>query len=391
MAVLFLTIIYVTFISLGLPDSIIGATWPLAHDYFGVNINMVGYLSVFSAIGTIISGIISGKVLKRYGTGMVTFMSTILTAISMLLMYFSSNYFIVLLLTIPLGLGAGAIDAGLNSYVANNYKASHMNWLHCCWGIGVTISPLLASYFIKNYNEWKPCFLIIAIIQFLISFILLLSLKMWKKETIEVETNNTKTKVINIKGVKTAVSSFYAYCALESILGPWGPSYLVKIRGMTENLAAIASACFFFAIAIGRMVAGFIANRISGKVMIRIGQILILIGTLLIVIPSINFMYLVGFFLVGFGCAPIYPMLMHATPKRFRGFSQTVIGYQIVGAYLAFATTSPIISITTKFMNLKLVPYFLFIFLILLLIFTEYANRNVDGKTYEKERSQENI
>jgi fucose permease len=293
MTTFLLIIIYLAFISLGLPDSLLGAAWPVMQSDIGAPLETGGILFMTISAGTIISSLISGKVLKKFGTGKVTFVSVLMTATALLGFYFAPSVAWLIVCAIPLGLGAGAVDAGLNDYVATNYKAHHMSWLHCFWGVGATLGPIIMAQHILEGNTWRNGYLIIAGIQFALVIILLLTLPLWKKvknnsnislneetESKNEDEEDNAVKPLQVKGVKLALVSFLFYCSAEAAMNLWGASFLVTIKGISPATAAGWVSFYFAGITIGRLITGFITFRTTNRTLIRAGQIIALTGPL---------------------------------------------------------------------------------------------------------------
>lgn len=343
MTTFLLVIIYLAFISLGLPDSLLGVAWPVMQSDYGAPLETAGILFMTIAGGTIISSLASGMVLKRFGTGNVTLVSCLLTAGALLGFHFAPSLVWLIVCAIPLGLGAGSVDAGLNDYVATQYKAHHMSWLHCFWGVGATFGPIIMAQFISEQNSWRNGYLAISGIQFTLTVILLFTLPLWnrvKKKsniTINEEQEDSKgvfynedakhVKPLQIKGVKLALISFLFYCGVESTVGLWGSSFLVNVKGLPVSVAAQWVSLYYAGITMGRFITGFITFKMSNRTLIRMGQIIALAGATLLFLPLPSTFSLVGFIMVGLGLAPIFPCMLHETPTRFgKKHSQTIMG-----------------------------------------------------------------
>lgn len=343
MTTFLLIIIYLAFISLGLPDSLLGAAWPVMQSDFGAPIEAAGYLFMTIAGGTILSSLVSGKVLKRFGTGKVTFVSVLMTACALLGFYFAPSIIWLFLCAIPLGMGAGAVDSGLNDYVATHYKAHHMSWLHCFWGVGATLGPVIMAQYISNQN-WGKGYLTISVLQFILVVILLFTLPLWNKvnshitinkepeepKGVSFKENVEKVRPLQMNGVKLALASFFFYCAVEATVGLWGSSFLVNVKGLTAATAAEWVSFYYAGITIGRLITGFVTFKMSNQMLIRMGQIIALTGAILLVLPLPSFFSVAGFIVVGLGLAPIFPCMLHETPARFgKKHSQAIMGYQM--------------------------------------------------------------
>lgn len=393
MAVFFLIIIYLAFISLGLPDSLLGAAWPVMHMDYGESLETAGLLYMVIAGGTIVSSLISGMLIKRLGTGNVTFISCILTASALLGFTFSPSMIWLVICSIPLGLGAGAVDSALNNYVAAHYKAYHMSWLHCFWGVGATAGPIIMSQFITGQGSWRNGYLTVAIIQFVLVIILLFTLPLWNRfSKNKLETNNDvvlpeqsrkQVKPLQIKGVKLTLIAFLFYCGVEITMGLWGSSFLVNIKGLTPGDAALWGSLFYAGITVGRLITGFITMKVSNKILIRSGQIMTVSGALLLILPLPIGFSLIGFMIVGLGLAPIYPCMLHETPARFgKENSQTLMGYQMAVAYSGTTFLPPILGWVASYFSMAIFPLFILVYAITMLLCSERVNLLTQMRVY---------
>jgi len=298
---------------------------------------------------------------------------------------FSHSFLFLCLFAIPLGLGGGSVDAALNNYVALHYKARHMSWLHCFWGVGATIGPVIMSTFLINKNSWNSGYRAISIIQFSLVLILFISLALWKNNnSAENKTGNDSVKfnkLFGITGVKEVLFAFFCYCSIEMVTGLWGASYLVITKGISPEIAAQWIALYFFGITIGRFLSGFITIKFNNRQMVRMGQAVIGCGIIVLILPFGNSTLLPGLFLIGLGCAPIYPSLIHETPKNFgREYSQAIIGLQMASAYIGTTFMPPIFGQLASFIDFRIFPLFIGIILIAKIILTETLNRKIDKK-----------
>ena len=375
MAHLLLLLIYLTFISLGLPDALLGSAWPNMHVDLNVPVSYAGFITAIITIGTIVSSLFSAKLNKRLGIGVV-FISVFLTAIALFGFFLSTKFYMLCLFAIPYGLGAGGIDSTLNNYVATHYKAKHMSWLHSMWGIGFTVGPYAMGFALTNNQPWNNGYLYISIIQFTIFLILILSSPLWKKQTEnleEVETTTTKTTsfkdIFKIKGVIILLISFFCYCALEQTTALWATTYLVSETNIDADTGAYFASLFCIGITLGRIINGFIAMKLKDKQMIRMGIFIILVGIILIVCNFHKISTFGGFILIGLGCAPIYPSIIHSIPKYFGvEVSGSLIGISMAGAYCGVLLMPPLFGLITQFISVSILPYYLLIFLIILFI-----------------------
>ena len=375
MAHLLLLLIYLTFISLGLPDALLGSAWPNMHVDLNVPVSYAGFITAIITIGTIVSSLFSAKLNKRLGIGVV-FISVFLTAIALFGFFLSTKFYMLCLFAIPYGLGAGGIDSTLNNYVATHYKAKHMSWLHSMWGIGFTVGPYAMGFALTNNQPWNNGYLYISIIQFTIFLILILSSPLWKKQTEnleEVETTTTKTTsfkdIFKIKGVIILLISFFCYCALEQTTALWATTFLVSETNIDADTGAYFASLFCIGITLGRIINGFIAMKLKDKQMIRMGIFIILVGIILIVCNFHEISTFSGFILIGLGCAPIYPSIIHSIPKYFGvEVSGSLIGISMAGAYCGVLLMPPLFGLITQFISVSILPYYLLIFLIILFI-----------------------
>lgn len=379
---LLLAIIYLSFISLGLPDSLLGSAWPIMYEEFGVSISYAGIISMIISAGTIISSLFSDKLTCKIGTGLITAISVMITAVA-LFGFSISKYFIILcLFAIPYGLGAGAVDAAINNYVALHYSSKHMSWLHCFWGVGASISPYIMGFAIGKGYGWKMGYGIVSTIQIFLTIILFISLPVWKKNNFKiVEGENCEVSLgildaIRLKGVKPILFAFFCYCAFESTVGLWASSYLVEFKEINTQIAAMFASLYYIGITIGRFISGFLSEKFGDKKMIRLGASIILLGLVLIIFPTkIDFISLVGFIIVGLGCAPIYPAIIHSTPNNFgKENSHTIVGIEMAFAYTGSTFMPPFFGLITKIFNISIFPFYILVFLIIMFLTTEVVN-----------------
>ncbi|MGO4109219.1 MFS transporter [Paenibacillus sp. YAF4_2] len=389
MATFFLIIIYLAFISLGLPDSLLGSAWPVMRPELDAPLGAAGVLYMTIAAGTIVSSLASGTILRRFGTGRVTLVSCIMTAGALLGYSTSPSLAWLLVCAIPLGLGAGAVDAGLNNYVAAHYKAHHMSWLHCFWGVGATLGPVIMAQFISN-NAWRYGYLTVAAIQCVLVIILFFTLPLWERvakihkanatsdhmEIIDVlPDEDSSTPPLKIKGVKLALVSFLLYCGIEATIGLWGASYLVNMKDVSASTAAQWVSLYYAGITAGRFITGFITFKVSNRNLIRGGQLIALIGALLLFLPLPDGFSFAGFMIVGLGLAPIYPCMLHETPVRFgKQHSQTIMGYQMAVAYTGSTLMPPLLGLLASSITIGILPMYLVICAAALLLFSERLN-----------------
>jgi len=373
---LLLVIIYLAFISLGLPDSMLGAAWPSMYDGLGVPVSYVGAISMIIALGTILSSLGSDRLAHRLGTGKIVLISVATTAIALFGFSISNTFLELCLWALPYGLGAGSVDAALNNYVAINYKSRHMSWLHCMWGVGATVGPYIMGHYLIQGRSWSAGYQSIGVIQIALTAILLFSLPLWKKQKDKNESAPQQDKkrlslkeVVSIIGVKEVMLCFFLYCALEQTTGLWASSYLTMYKGIAPELAASYAGLFFIGITIGRAISGFMTFRLSDAKMIRLGSGIILLGIICMLLPLSQSISLVGLILIGLGCAPIYPCIIHSTPALFgESRSQAVIGVQMASAYIGTCLMPPLFGVLAKTLRISLLPVYL-LFCLLFMVF----------------------
>ena len=383
MASFLLAIIYLAFISLGLPDSLLGSGWPAMHTEIGAQLSYAGIISMIIAGGTIVSSLLSDKLTIKLGAGKVTAISTLLTAVALLGFSLSDSFILLCILSVPYGLGAGAIDAALNNYVALHYNSRHMSWLHCFWGVGASISPYIMSFALSNQLGWRQGYSIVSYIQLGITAILFFSLPLWKKRSNDKNDDNYEaplklTEAFKIKGVWMVLLSFLGYCGYETTCGLWASSYLNEYRGVDPETAAGFASFFYLGITFGRFLCGFIADRIGDKNMIRLGSLGMCLGILLILLPLQNEFALAGLLLTGFGAAPVYPSIIHATPDNFgKENSHAIIGIQMAAAYTGSTLMPPLFGFLGEHITMGIYPFYLLFFALLCFIMAELLNKKV--------------
>lgn len=374
-----LLIIYMAFISLGLPDSLLGSAWPAMYPEFGVPVSYAGILSMIISFGTIVSSLQSDRLTRILGAGKVTAISVAMTAAALLGFSFTHSFPVLCLWAIPYGLGAGSVDAALNNYVALHFESRHMSWLHCMWGVGATIGPYIMGYALTGGAGWNMGYRYIALIQIGLTAILLCSIPLWKsKKAGEGNPEQNKGKpmsildVMKIRGAKEVMFCFFCYCALESTTGLWASSYLSIQKGMPAEESAGYAGMFFLGITVGRAVSGFVTMIRSDVQMIRMGQILILLGIITMLLPGSNFFPLAGLIVIGLGCAPIYPCIIHSTPAHFgEDKSQAVIGIQMASAYIGSCLMPPVFGLIANHISVSFYPLFLLLVLLLMVFMHE--------------------
>lgn len=355
-----LLIIYVSFVSLGLPDAVLGAAWPMMYRELSAHVGWAGSISMLIALGTVISSLFTARFVQRLGTGRLTLYSVLVTAAMLFCFGIVPNFWTLVLLALPLGLGAGAVDAALNSYVSLHYEAKHMNWLHCFWGLGAAIGPLIVSLSASVGGGWRGSYMSIGLLQALFVLALYKALPLWKKDTalnIKAERRPAPWAMLKKPGVPFALLSFFLYCAVEWTAGLWSSSYLVIARGVARETAAAFSSFFFMGIMLGRLLSGFLSIRYTFRAIIGAGGIFLLLGwSSLFTLPGQ--MGAVSLFLIGFGCAPFYPMLIHRTPHNFgEKDTPSIISLQMATAYTGTLLVPPLFGALMGESHLYLLPF----------------------------------
>lgn len=382
--IVLLVIIYIAFISLGLPDSVLGPAWPSMRQDLSVPVSYAGMIAAIITCGTILSSFYSGQMIKRVGTGWVTLVSVFMTAAALWGFSAAPSFLWLCTLAVPLGLGAGAVDAALNNFVALHYEAKHMSWLHCFWGIGATAGPMLMSMALLETGGWRAGYKTIGIIQICLTGILVIALPLWKKVLAESKGSAVSYQSIGLRrllkkgGVRPALLAFFCYCALEATAGLWGSSFLVIGRGMRADIAAYWIALFYLGITVGRLISGFAAIKFNPVSMIRCGQFFIGSGLLLVLLPDWPIAPAIGLLLIGLGCAPIYPCMLHQTPKYFGSdLSQEMMGMQMACAYIGAAVMPPLFGIMAEYAAVSVYPWYLFMLLIFMVAASERIQKNL--------------
>ena len=386
MAGLLLTLIYICFISLGLPDSLLGSAWPMLHSELSVPVSFAGIISMIISGGTITASLLSDRIQRRYGTGKITAISIALTALALFGFSTSNQFWLLVLWSIPYGLGAGGVDAVLNNYVALHYKSQHMSWLHCMWGLGASISPYIMSFSLIRLDSWNYGYLIVSIIQIILSAFIFTSLPLWNKaEKIAIQTSEIESdappltfmEVFSIAGAIPCFLAFFGYCALEMTTSLWASSYLVETKGISPETAAGFASLYYIGITVGRGINGFLAMKFSDRFLVRLGLGVIGTGILLVVLPFHSLLALVGFVIMGLGSAPVYPCIMHMTPDIFgKDKSQRMIGMQMAFAYMGFLTVPPLFGIIENHISISLLPAFVLALLVMITIMHELLLKN---------------
>lgn len=387
---LLLAVIYLSFISLGLPDALLGSAWPSMYTEFGVPISYAGVVSMVISAGTVISSLQSDRLTRRFGTGMVTAVSVAMTALALFGFSVTRSFPLLCLWAIPYGLGAGSVDASLNNYVALHYASRHMSWLHCMWGLGASVGPYIMGYALTDGQGWNMGYRCIAFLQIALTIMLFFSLPLWKKRSKAAsETEEGKKEkalslrqIIALPGAKAVLITFFCYCALEQTAGLWASSYLALFKGYTAEKAAEYAALFYIGITAGRAVSGFLTLRFNDVQMIRLGATIILLGIAILLLPLGGCAAPAGLILIGLGCAPIYPCIIHSTPTHFgEDRSQAVIGVQMAFAYVGTSLMPPLFGLIANHIHVALLPVYLLLLLLLMAAMHEKLIRCARGKT----------
>lgn len=389
---LLLVIIYFAFISLGLPDALLGAAWPAMRAELNVPISYAGIISMIIAVGTIISSLQSDRITKKLGTGKVTAISVATTAAALFGFSLSKSFPLLCIFAVPYGLGAGSVDASLNNYVALHYKSRHMSWLHCMWGIGATTGPYLMGYALTNGGGWSGGYRYIGIIQVALTALLIFTLPLWKgRKTENTESTVESAKALSLKqifkisGAKEVMICFFCYCAIEQTTSLWTSSYLTLYKGVSPETAASFAGMFFIGITVGRAICGFITMKFDDTNMIRMGEAFIALGTVAMLIPGNETISLAGLVLIGIGCAPIYPCVIHSTPAHFGADkSQAIIGVQMACAYVGTCAAPPLFGIIANKITIAALPLYLLIALGVMTVMHEILTKKAPIKEKNK-------
>ncbi|MDD6051132.1 MAG: MFS transporter [Clostridiales bacterium] len=375
---LLLAVIYAAFISLGLPDALLGAAWPIMHAQMGVPLSYAGIVTFIIAMGTVVSSLMSDRLTLRLGAGKVTAISVGLTAFALLGFSFSNRFWMLLAFAIPYGLGAGSVDAALNNYVALHYSSRHMSWLHCMWGVGCSIGPSIMGWALTGgQNNWPLGYRAVGLIQVGLTLLILLSLPLWRGRA-AAETGEIKVKpmslreLVTLPGAKEIMLTFFCYCALESTAGLWASSFLVFHHGLDKETAAACASLFYIGITVGRAGNGFIAERFSDTRLTRMGFVLMGLSVIVLLLPLGKAAAMAGLIILGMGCAPVYPCIIHATPIRFgREKSQAFIGVQMASAYMGSTLMPPLFGLLANHISVGLYPVYMAIILTVMMLMHE--------------------
>ena len=363
---LLLALIYISFISLGLPDSVLGAAWPTIYPEFGVPFSYAGLISAIISVGTITSSLFSDKLTRRFGTGKLTAFSVASTALALFGFSISHSFIALCILAIPYGLGAGSVDAALNNYVAVHYKSRHMSWLHCFWGVGASLGPYIMGYTLSGGQTWNIGYRYIAIIQIVLSFVLLISIPLWKHRIVVAAVDGSVDdrelslrEILSIKGAKEVMLFFFSYCAVEQVMIVWSGTYLNLHKGYSAEAVASLAGMYCLGLTIGRGISGFVTMKLDDTSMIRLGIGIMTVGVFILMLPGSPEMALAGLALVGLGSAPVYPCVIHSTPGHFGADkSQAIVGVQMASAYTGTCIMPPVFGVVADNLGVHLLPYF---------------------------------
>ena len=388
MASLLLAVIYFAFVSLGLPDSLLGSAWPVMRVELGAPVSAMGLVTMIISAGTIVSSLASDFLTRKLGTGLVTAVSVLMTAGAMLGFSFARAFWVLCLIAVPYGLGAGAVDAALNNYVALHYKARHMSWLHCFWGVGALVSPFIMGACLAGPAGWEGGYRVTSYIQFGLTALIVLSLPLWVRPAAQDAQRKPLTvpQTMRLKGVPFLLVAFFAYSTVEATSMYWASSYFAEYRGAGAEIAAMLGSLFYIGITVGRFVSGFVSERLGDRRLIRIGCAVIATGLVLLALPLKTYaVSIAGFVVVGIGCAPVYPAIIHSTPFNFgTKNSQSVIGVEMAAAYVGTTFMPPLFGIFAQHVSIAWLPLWVGVFLVLLAVMAEGCNRAVDRFHAEK-------
>lgn len=382
-----LALIYLAFISLGLPDSLLGSGWPVMHAELGVSVSFMGIVSMVISGGTILSSLLSDRLTHRLGTRIVTVVSVFLTVIALFGFSISTRFWMLIAFAVPYGLGAGAIDAALNNYVALHYKAKHMSWLHCFWGVGTIVSPFIMGYAL-THSTWNAGYRIVGLIQLAIAVLLLVTLPVWKIHADATETAGRRVGLraaLRIKGVPFLLLGFFAYCSAETTTMQWASTYFVEVKHLPAERAATLAALFYIGITAGRFLSGFLTEKLGDRGMIRLGAGVLACGIAALLLPVESYyLAFAAFLVIGLGCAPIYPCIIHSTPANFGAESSgAIIGIQMASAYVGSTFVPPLFGLVGKALGFSILPVYLAVFAALMLVMTELTFRTTGAARKE--------
>ena len=382
--IIFLIIIYFSFFCLGIPDSLLGSAWPSMHGSLGIPLYYAGYISMIMSMGRVISGLYSERVIRRFGTGIVISAGFSSLCAAVFGFSVSSSFLMLCICAVPFSLGAGFVDVALNNHVALNYKAKHMNWLHCFWGVGASTGPLIMSFYLINRNSWNMGYRTSGIILCCLSVILYMGTSLWEKNNSAKKNEEIKTQkisyreMLNIPGFKQNLIVFFCYVSIQVTVILWGSSYLVMEKDVTPERAARWISLFYIGLTLGRFISGIISIKLNNRQIIRLGLSIIACGVGVLLIPAEGFV-LPGFLITGLGCAPVFPCLLHETPKNFgNDKSQAVMGIQMACGCIGAVVNPPIFGKLAEYTGFFIFPAFIGLLLVMTIIMFELVNKKVD-------------
>lgn len=396
MATLLLAVIYTAFIGLGIPDSLFGTAWPAIYREFSLPISFASFVTVTTSCGTVVSSLMSSQVIRRFGTARVSAFSTALTAVALLGFSFSGSFWLLILCAIPLGLGAGAIDTALNNYVALHYSATHMSFLHCFYGVGVSLSPYVLSLVISGPQGWRGGYRTAFAMQLVIALLLFLTLPLWKKvqgvrtdgESGEEKTNALPVrKVLKLPGVKGMCLLFVASVGIEVTAGSWGATFLVESKGVTEDRAAWYVMFYYIGMAVGRFLSGVLAAKLHSWQIIRLGMVVLGAALVVLLLPVPPVWSAVGLFLVGLGNGPMFPNYNYLAPESFGPeVSQSVIGTQMAFSYIGVMLVPTVFGVLGQVVTVALFPAYLTAFFLVMVVFTVKVRQAISQSKAQREK-----
>ena len=381
---LLLAIIFFAFICLGLSGSLLGAAWPVMHLQLGSPLSYAGIISMIITAGIIAASLSTDRLIRKIGTGLIVVLSVCITSIALFGFSIAGSFLLICLWALPYGLGAGALDVTINNYVAVNYKSSHMNWLHCFWGLGAMIGPYIMGFYLTHDFEWVVGYRTVAMLQVILIAILIASLSLWEKSDKDkspLVSVKPFLEILAIKGVKYVLPALFAYSAIEATAGLWASTYLVSHRDISAETAASFASLFYTGITVGRFLSGMISSKLGNKKMIKAGISLIFLGIITVLLPiRTDLITLMGLVIIGLGCAPVFPSIIHSTPNSF-GYenSQALVGLQMASGYTGSALVPPLFGLIASFLGMSIYPAFLFVFAVLLLVMTTAVNKKTNG------------
>ena len=378
MTQLLIIVIYLSFISLGLPDALLGAAWPTMQVDLNVPVSAAGVLAFIISTGTVISSLLSDRLTRWLGCGKVTAISVAITAAALFGFSTSHSYWMLCLWAIPYGLGAGSVDSALNNYVALHYASRHMSWLHCMWGLGASVGPYIMGWALTGGMTWNAGYRYVAFIQVIVTALLFFSLPVWKKRPASSDSSGAEAKALTLRqiavipGARQVMLMFFCYCAMEQTAGLWAASYMVLKNGLSADEAAGYASLFYLGITAGRLVSGFVTMKLSDTRMIRLGSAILAVGIAVMLLPLGTGATVAGLLLIGLGCAPIYPCVIHSTPAHFGADrSQAIIGVQMAAAYVGICLMPPLFGLIAGHISAGLLPVFLGALLALMTVMHE--------------------